>query len=64
MIQIIIAVLMTIGVYATPSQINIISNQKSQGTDVVTFSDNGNNTTYVMSSTGGTEESGWGITSK
>jgi hypothetical protein len=62
MLQIIIAVLMTIGVYATPSQITILSDTKSANGEVVKFNDSGNNTNYTM--TGGTEESGWGITSK
>jgi len=64
MIQIIIAVLMSIGVYATPSQITILSDTKSPSGEVVTFNDSGNKTNYMMSSTGGTEESGWGIISK
>ena len=64
MIQIILAVLMTIGVYATPSQINILSDKQTGNHETVTFSDSGNNTTYTMTSTGGWEEIGWGITSK
>ena len=55
---------MTIGVYATPSQITITSDTKSPSGEVVKFSDSGNNTNYTMTSTGGWEEIGWGITSK
>ena len=64
MIQIILAVLMTIGVYATPSQITIKSDTKTASGETVQFYDSGNNTNYTMTSTGGTEEIGWGITSK
>ena len=55
---------MTIGVYATPSQITIKSDSKTANGETVQFYDSGNNTNYTMTSTGGTEEIGWGITSK
>jgi hypothetical protein len=61
MIQIIIAVLMSIGVYATPTTINILSDKQTGNHEKVTFTDSDNNTTYMMI---GTEEIGWGITSK
>ena len=61
MIQIIIAVLMTIGVYATPAQITITSDTKSGSGEVVKFNDSGNSSNYTMTSTGGWEEIGWGI---
>jgi hypothetical protein len=70
MIQIILAVLMTIGVYSTPAQITITSDTKTASGETVTFYDSGNSTNYTMTgtatttATGGTEEIGWGITSK
>ena len=61
MIQIIVAVLMSIGVNATQSSITILSDKKTGNHEKVTFTDSDNNTSYMMI---GTEEIGWGITSK
>jgi hypothetical protein len=60
MIQIIIAILLSIGVKSTGGDIQILSDQTTPGgTEMVTFYDNSNSTTYTMI---GTEEHGWGIT--
>jgi hypothetical protein len=60
MIQIIIAILLSIGVKSTGNDIQILSDHKTpRGTEIVTFYDNSNSTTYTMY---GTEEHGWGIT--
>jgi hypothetical protein len=59
MLEIIIAILLSLGVKSDGSDIKIISDTMGQdGTEQVTFYDNSNGNTYCMV---GTEQNGWGI---
>ncbi len=59
MLEIIIAILLSIGVKANPGDIQILSDTSTPGgVEQVTFYDNSNGNSYSMI---GTEQSGWGI---
>ena len=59
MLEIIIAILLSIGVKSDGSDIQILSDTMTPtGVEQVTFMDNSNGTTYTMD---GTEQNGWGI---
>ncbi|MEI6815542.1 MAG: hypothetical protein WCL14_02940 [Bacteroidota bacterium] len=59
MLEIIIAILLSLGIKSDGSDIKILSDSVSPtGTEVVTFYDGSNGNQYSI---GGTEQSGWGI---
>jgi hypothetical protein len=59
MLEIIIAILLSIGIKSDGSDIQILSDAMTPtGVEQVTFMDNSNGTTYTMN---GTEQNGWGI---
>jgi hypothetical protein len=59
MLEIIIAILLSIGIKSDGSDIQILSDTVTPtGVEQVTFMDNSNGTTYTMD---GTEQNGWGI---
>ena len=59
MLEIIIAILLSIGIKSDGSDIQILSDTMTPtGVEQVTFMDNSNGTTYTMD---GTEQNGWGI---